>query len=76
MMKLVNIQEVADMLAVEPKTVYGWVSLDKIPHYKLSKAVRFSPDEVSAWAKTCQRGPKLCDNTDTQTVAGQQGGKN
>ena len=71
-----GISQVSAMLGVKPKTVYGWVALDLIPHYKFSKAVRFDLDQVADWAKTCRRGPKLCDNRDTQTVADLEGGAN
>jgi len=79
-LNLTNVKEIAKMLDVKEKTVYGWVSSNLIPHYKYPKSVRFDLDEVADWAKTCRRGPKLCDNKDTQkdtqTVADLEGGAN
>lgn len=47
--KLVNVQQISEMLSVKPATIYKWVRQGKIPFYKLESLVRFDPDEVWGW---------------------------
>ena len=49
MEKFIGIKEVADYLAVSPKTVYYWTHIQFIPHYRLPKAIRFKLSEVDNW---------------------------
>lgn len=51
MERLVPIKAVAEYLTVSPKTVYHWVHIGFIPHYRLPKAVRFKLSEVENWIK-------------------------
>jgi excisionase family DNA binding protein len=46
---LLNVREVAQLLNVKENTVYDWVSSNFIPHYKISKFVRFRETEVLQW---------------------------
>lgn len=39
-------------LGVPPKTLYDWAAAGKIPHYRLSRLVRFSEEEIVAWLDT------------------------
>lgn len=43
---LLDIQGIATLLLVSPKTIYRWVRLRKIPFIKLEHHIRFDPDEV------------------------------
>lgn len=48
--KLMTVDEVAEVLAVRPKTVRAWVYQGKIPCVKVGKrAVRFSVVAVNRW---------------------------
>ena len=60
MERLINIKVVSDYLGVSPKTVYHWVHIGFIPHYRLPKAVRFKLSEVERW--TNQRKKKGREN--------------
>jgi excisionase family DNA binding protein len=39
--QLINVNEAAQVLAVSPSTLYGWVWQRKIPFVKVGRAVRF-----------------------------------
>ena len=49
MEKLLNIQEISDLLGVKPSTVRKWVHLGFIPHVKLGRAVRFDKKVIEDW---------------------------
>ena len=49
MEKLVPVNDIAEYLTVSPKTVYHWVHIGYIPHYRLPKAVRFKLSEIESW---------------------------
>lgn len=51
MEELVPINAVAEYLTVSPKTVYHWVHVGFIPHYKFPKGIRFRFSEVENWIK-------------------------
>ena len=47
---LLTVQDVADRLSVDPKTVRRWAWSGELPFVKLSsKAIRFTPDAVDAF---------------------------
>jgi excisionase family DNA binding protein len=47
--RLLNVKEVSQTLNVKESTVYDWVSIGFIPHYKIGKLVRFKESEVLKW---------------------------
>lgn len=50
MKKLLTAAEVADMLSVDPATVYRWAESGHLPAYRLGPGtLRFDPDAVDAW---------------------------
>ncbi|MBI5641550.1 MAG: helix-turn-helix domain-containing protein [Nitrospirae bacterium] len=50
MEKLLDIDDVSEMLGVTKATIYAWTSQNKIPHVKLSrKLLKFRGDEIKAW---------------------------
>jgi excisionase family DNA binding protein len=49
--KFLTVFEVASLLSVRPSTVYRWVSLKEIPHYKLGRIVRFKRKDLEAWVE-------------------------
>ena len=49
--RLLNIQEIAEILSVKVATIYGWVSEGYIPHVKLGRLVRFDRKEVLEWVR-------------------------
>ena len=49
--RLLDINEAAALLRVKIKTLYAWVSRNKIPYRKLGSLVRFHRGELIEWAK-------------------------
>ncbi len=47
--KLLNVNELAELLGVQVSTVYQWTSEGFIPYIKLGKFVRFREEAVIAW---------------------------
>ncbi len=62
MYKLLNIDELAEMLGVTKATIYSWTSQNKIPHIKLSKRLlKFREDEILKWIedRSVRQGPEV-----------------
>ena len=50
MEKLLNIDEVAEILGVNKTTIYSWTSQNRIPHIKLTRRVlKFREKEIMDW---------------------------
>jgi excisionase family DNA binding protein len=50
MERLLDIDEVSEMLGVTKATIYSWTSKNKIPHVKLSKRLlKFKEQEIRDW---------------------------
>lgn len=47
--RLLTVREVADILAVNPKTIYQWASEGFLPSHKTRGAVRFHPEDVQTF---------------------------
>ena len=52
-----NINEVADILGFNKKTIERMARADRIPSFKIGNLVRFDPRHLAEWAKTA-RGDK------------------
>ena len=48
-LRLLNVQEIADLLGVKKSTIYQWTHQGFIPFVKVGKLVRFKPDAVMKW---------------------------
>jgi len=59
--KFLTVFEVASLLSVRPSTVYQWVSLGEIPHYRLGRIVRFRRKDLEAWVENFRK-----EKTDTE----------
>lgn len=44
-----TLKEVAELLKVKPRTIYAWVSDNRIPYERKGGLLRFRLDEVLAW---------------------------
>lgn len=53
--RLLDVTEAAALLHVKTKTLYAWVSRDKIPYRKICSLVRFHRGELIEWAKGQQQ---------------------
>ena len=49
--RLLDVNQLSELLQVKPSTIYGWVHEDHIPYYKINRLVRFSEKEVANWLK-------------------------
>ena len=47
--RLLNAQEIADLLGVKKSTIYQWTHQGFIPHVKIGKLVRFKVNTVVNW---------------------------
>ena len=51
MEKLLKIEDLCELLQVKRSTVYEWTHTEIIPHYKLTKGIRFRASEIERWLK-------------------------
>ena len=52
-----NYREAAELIGVPVGTVYCWVSLKKVPHFRISdRLVRFDRDELLEWIESKKVG--------------------
>jgi excisionase family DNA binding protein len=50
-----NINEVADVLGLNKKTIERMARAGRIPSFKIGNQVRFDPRLLAEWAKTARR---------------------
>ncbi len=65
-----GVRDVARLFAVSEKTVYRWVSQDKLPVYKMSGQYRFNRSELLEWATAhrIQVSPQLLVESDDEDI--------
>ena len=56
MEKLLTVQQLSEFIQYSPKTIYQWVHVGFIPHYKLPKGIRFRTEEIQHWLRNKRRG--------------------
>jgi excisionase family DNA binding protein len=49
--QLLTTKELANLLAVSPKTIYSYVSRNMIPYYKIEANVRFRACDIAEWLR-------------------------
>jgi excisionase family DNA binding protein len=47
--ELMTAKELAEILRVAQKTVFGWVAKRKIPYVRVNGALRFAKRQIIAW---------------------------
>ena len=47
--KLLTVKELAGILAISEKTIYGYVARNMIPYLKIQSSVRFRPKHIVQW---------------------------
>lgn len=50
-MKLLTVEEIAELFQASTSTIYRWVHKREIPFVKLGGKLRFSPDEIQEYIK-------------------------
>lgn len=48
-LNFLSVKELADRLRVSPSTIYAWVEMGFIPHFRLRKRVIFELSEIQKW---------------------------
>lgn len=56
-----SVKTLAEKLAVTPITIYRLVGQGKIPAVKIGRAIRFRPQDVSAFLESVRVGPNGLD---------------
>ena len=49
MEKFLNINELSELLKISKGTLYWYVHIGYIPHYKINRLVRFKEKEIIEW---------------------------
>ena len=55
MEKLLTVNQICELFQVSKRTVYDWVHIGYIPHYKLPKGIRFSETTVHKWLRSKEK---------------------
>jgi excisionase family DNA binding protein len=45
----VNVQGMAEYLAIKPSTIYALVEEKRVPHYRIGRQIRFKRSEIDGW---------------------------
>ena len=46
---MLTVSQVSRMLNIKPSTIYSWVGLGKIPHFRIHGLIRFDPQDLGKW---------------------------
>jgi len=68
MEKLLTPQEIAEVLGVQPSTIYQWTHQGYIPHVKLGKFVRFRAKDVEKWVERKASNGKRTRKVDIRLI--------
>jgi len=47
--RLLDLQDAAAFLGVQPRTVRAWAAAGKLPHYRVGWLLKFRRDELEDW---------------------------
>ena len=65
--RLLTAKQLADTLAISPKTLYNYVTRGMIPYFKIESNVRFRAREVAEWLRQHSGRPGVLS---TETASG------
>lgn len=56
-MKLIDINQLSEIIAIKKKTIYDWTHKGLIPYKKLGRLLRFDLSTIERWlnSKKCNR---------------------
>ncbi len=58
--RLLDVEDVAEILGMKPGWIYAQVRADRIPHIRLGpRCVRFRRESIDAWIVASERGTPL-----------------
>ena len=55
---LLTAAEVAELLSVPKSWVYAEARAGRLPHIRIGRYRRFSPQSIEEWTKNLERGPR------------------
>jgi excisionase family DNA binding protein len=53
--KLYDIRDVSEILGVKPSTIYTLVHQGKIPHIRIGRLIRFTPEQIDEFLQGSTR---------------------
>lgn len=59
MEKLLTVSQLSAMMGVSRRTLYDWVHIGFIPHYKFPKGIRFRATDMEKWLKNRRRKGRI-----------------
>lgn len=59
MEKLLKIEQVSDLLQVSKRTIYDWIHVGYIPHYKFPNGILFKSSDIENWLKKRKQRNRL-----------------
>ena len=66
MVKILNPEQISELLQVKLSTIYQWTHQDYIPHYKVGRFVRFDEIEIMNWLKKTQSNGRNTRRTEIE----------
>lgn len=57
--RLMDVNELSAYMGVSVNTLYGWVSMRKIPYIKAGRLLRFDPQDIESWIADNKRQPMV-----------------
>jgi len=54
-----DVNELSAYMGVSVNTLYGWVSMRKIPYIKAGRLLRFDPQDIESWIADNKRQPMV-----------------
>lgn len=52
--KLISIQQAADLVGLQPKTIYNWTYEGKLPAFKIGRSKRIKPSDLEKLVKPAE----------------------
>lgn len=65
-----NVREVAELLGVSDKHIYGLAARGKLPAFRIGKAIRFDPQDVADWLRKRKPSNERQKPTESQKYKG------
>ena len=60
---LIEYEEAAKLLGIQPATIYTWVSRRKIPFVKVGAKLKFRPSSLEEWLRKREYEPEAALKT-------------
>jgi excisionase family DNA binding protein len=73
--RLLEVEDIADILGMTTDWVYREVRADRLPHIRLGRYVRFRRESIEAWLAASERGAKVSAGTNRPAGAAASRGR-